>query len=94
MLPTVEQSEVFKNEYKMFSEKIATISSDQVREELNGLLIKLLREVRSIDEQHQSMLLSRQLPSTVDDTRNAISEIRKTLFSRLADVKTAESDQA
>lgn len=85
MLPTLENSEKFRNEYNDFSERINRISIDSLKSELKEQLNKLLREVRAIDAQHMDLFMKKQLPSMAVDTRNRITEIRTHIMRRLDD---------
>ena len=44
MLNTIENSEVFKKEFTMFSEKISRIQNETVKKELSSKLNELLKE--------------------------------------------------
>lgn len=85
MLPNLENSEKFKKEFDNFKTKIASISNESVRKDLNEKLIQLLREVRFIDAQHQELLMRKEIPSMVPDTRSKLSEIRKYIIKKLED---------
>jgi hypothetical protein len=83
MLNTIENSEVFKKEFRMFGEKISSIKDEQTRKELNGKLNELLREVRLIDSQHRDIFDKKTISSTVPESRSKLMEIRKYLDQRL-----------
>jgi hypothetical protein len=57
MLPTLENSEKFKTEFNSFRERIAQITNEQVKTDLNKKLTEMLREVRAIDQQHVNMFM-------------------------------------
>ena len=86
MLPTVENSERFKTEFNEFKTRIEAITNLKVKEEVGTMLTKLLREVRRIDEQHEDLLMRKQqMPGLAADTRNAITELRRSIKSKLDD---------
>ena len=82
MLPTIENSEVFKKEYRMFSEKISLIQDENTKKELSGKLIELLKEVRYIDSQHKDTF-NKNIASIVPESRTKLMELRRYLDKRL-----------
>jgi hypothetical protein len=85
MLPTLENSEKFKTEFNNFREKISQITNESVKKDLNGKLTELLREVRTIDQQHHTMFMSKELPNMIPETRSKLSEVRNYIISKLND---------
>jgi hypothetical protein len=83
MLNTIENSEVFKKEFHMFSEKISLIQNETVKKELSLKLNELLKEVRHIDGQHQDIFDKKTIPSTVPESRSKLMELRRYLDTRL-----------
>lgn len=92
MLPTIENSEKFKTEFRNFKEKIASIESESLKKDLNQKLTELLREVRTIDSQHQDLLLRKDLPSLVPETRNRLMEVRRYIIKKLEDYDRARAN--
>ena len=90
MLATLEKSERFQKEYKMFKEKIEQIDHIPVRKNLTELLGKLVMEVRSLDSQHNSVFERKYQPSMTDDSRNKIAELRKKISKTLEDWERAK----
>ena len=89
MLPTIERSEKFQNEYNNFSSRIDAITDENVKAELNLLLKNLVFEVRAIDKQHDELMTKHQLPSMVTELRTKIMDIRKRLSKRLEEYEIA-----
>lgn len=85
MLPTLENSEKFKTEFNNFKERISQITNESVKKDLNSKLTELLREVRSIDQQHVNMFMSKELPNMIPESRSKLSEVRNYIISRLTD---------
>ena len=85
MLPTLENSEKFKTEFNNFRERIAGITNEQVKTDLNKKLTELLREVRAIDQQHVNMFMSKELPNMIPETRSKLAEVRTYIINRLGD---------
>jgi hypothetical protein len=85
MLPTLENSEKFKNEFNNFRDRIAAITNDSVKADLNGKLTALLREVRAIDQQHVNMFMSKELSNMIPESRSKLAEIRTYIINRLGD---------
>jgi hypothetical protein len=83
MLTTIENSEVFKKEFRMFSEKISRIQNETVKKELSSKLNELLKEVRQIDSQHRDIFDKKTILSTVPESRTKLMELRRHLDTRL-----------
>jgi hypothetical protein len=83
MLNTIENSEVFKKEFQMFSEKISRIQNESVKKELISKLNDLLKEVRQIDSQHRDIFDKKTIPSTVPESRTKLMELRRYLDTKL-----------
>ena len=83
MLNTIENSEVFKKEFTMFSEKISLIQNETAKKELSSKLNELLKEVRHIDSQHRDIFNKHTIPSTIPESRSKLVELRRYLDTRL-----------
>lgn len=83
MLNTIENSEVFKKEFYMFSEKISRVQDETAKKELSSKLNELLKEVRQIDSQHRDIFDKQTIPSTVPESRTKLMELRRYLDTRL-----------
>jgi hypothetical protein len=86
MLNTIENSEVFKKEFYMFSERILRIQDETVKKELSSKLNELLKEVRQIDSQHRDSFDKKTVSSTVPESRTKLMELRRYLDTRLKEV--------
>jgi len=85
MLPTLENSERFKTEFNDWRSRISNITNDRIRTELNEKMTQLLREVRSVDQQHRDILMAKQLPNMIADSRTTLTEIRQSIVRQLED---------
>ena len=85
MLPTLENSEKFKTEFNNFRERIAQVTNEQVKTDLNKKLTEMLREVRAIDQQHVNMFMSKELSNMIPESRSKLAEVRTYIISRLSD---------
>jgi hypothetical protein len=83
MLNTIENSEVFKKEFRMFSDKILLIKDEQTKKELNSKLNELLKEVRLIDSRHRDIFDKKTISSNVPESRSKLMELRRYLDTRL-----------
>jgi hypothetical protein len=83
MLNSIENSEVFKKEFYMFSEKISLIQNETAKQELSSKLNELLKEVRYLDSQHMDIFDKKTIPSTVPESRTRLMELRRYLDTRL-----------
>jgi hypothetical protein len=91
MLPTLENSERFKTEFNDWKSRIDKITNERVRGELNNKMTQLLREVRAVDQQHRDVLMAKQLPNMISDSRNTLSEIRQSIARQLEDYEKVTS---
>jgi hypothetical protein len=85
MLPTLENSEKFKTEFNSFRERIAQVTNEQVKTDLNKKLTEMLREVRAIDQQHVNMFMSKELSNMIPESRSKLAEARTYIINRLSD---------
>jgi superfamily I DNA/RNA helicase len=83
MLPTIEKSEIFQKEIKEFQEKISKFQNETAKAEVTKLLNELVKEVRYIDNQHKASSGNFALPSSVQDSRTKISNIRKSITRKI-----------
>jgi ribosomal protein S17E len=81
---TLLKSERFQKEYKEFFDKINTIENEDLKNQLSGLLSKLVNEVKKLDSRHIDITSSVTRPDA-GDAKMTILELRKTLARRLAD---------
>jgi predicted nuclease with TOPRIM domain len=80
----------FQKEYKEFSEEISKISDETVKSQLNQLLIKLLGEVRFIDQQHEELNKGAKLASDmIADHRATLQSYRSQIVKRLQECKSS-----
>ena len=93
MLPTIEKSEKFKNEFNDFKSRINKISNESLKKTLNDKLTNLLREVRSIDQSHENLLNANQISPLTLESRNKIKELRIFLSSRLTEWEKSQDER-
>ena len=73
------QSEKFQQEYKQYWEKISKISDTKTKQHAEGLVKKLVAEIRAVDDQHMDMFTSKQSNTGLTESRSKITDIRKQL---------------
>ena len=83
MLPTIEKSAVFQSELKAWRDRISKIENEDHQRIINQLINDLLKEVRYIDKQHQTIGGAFNIPSTLNESRDKISNIRKTISKKI-----------
>lgn len=88
---SLEKSEKFQNEYNGYIKRINLVETIRVKAELQGLLEKLIVEVRNIDRQHQQLVDRNTLPDSVSDSKNKVIEIRKKILKLLDDYEKAKN---
>jgi len=84
MLPKIERSDRFQEEYKMFQDRINAVEDENYRAELAGLLKDLLLSVRALDDQHIEITANQRFPVMINDLRDKVSDVRKTLTKKLS----------
>ncbi len=90
MLPTIEKSEKFKNEFNDFRSRINKVTNEPLKKTLNEKLTNLLREVRMIDQSHENLLNANQISPLTLESRNNIKQIRSFLLSKLEEWEKTE----
>lgn len=91
MLPTLENSERFKTEFNDWRSRIDKISNERIKGELNNKMTQLLKEVRAVDQQHRDILMAKQLPNMISDSRTTLTEIRMSIVRQLEDYEKVTS---
>lgn len=82
----LSKSPRFLQEYEEFKTKISKVSNPEKQKELIDLLNQLVNEVRALDNKHNEISQFSKLPSSVEDVRESLKNIRKTLSSRLSSI--------
>ena len=88
---SIEKSERFQNEYKMFRDKISNISDLRIKTELEHELTKLLQAVKNLDASHRNAITKNTLPDLIDSERQQIWEIRRRIDKTIRDYDKANS---
>jgi hypothetical protein len=92
MLPTLENSERFKTEFNDWRSRINNVTNDRVKTELNEKLNQLLREVRAVDQQHKDILMAKQLPNMIADSRTTLTDLRQSITRQLEDYEKIKAN--
>jgi hypothetical protein len=92
MLPTLENSERFKTEFNDWRSRINNVTNDRVKTELNEKLNQLLREVRAVDQQHRDILMAKQLPNMIADSRTTLTDLRQSITRQLEDYEKIKAN--
>jgi hypothetical protein len=89
MLPTILKSERFQQEYKKYQSMIDELPDGALKTEMDQLLTKLVREIKSLDNGHLDMIMSRQIPVMAPDIRERITSLRRQLDRKYQDWRSA-----
>lgn len=82
------RSNRFLEEYKLWNDKISTINDTVKKQEMQTILHQLVNEIKKIDQLQTHM--NRQLVgSTVTESRQNITELRKKINTRLNELQAA-----
>jgi len=87
---SLEKSEKFQNEYNEYRKKIDALDNMRVKAELEGLLEKLIAEIRNIDRQHQLLVNRNTLADITADSKHKVVDIRRKIAKLLEDYDRAK----
>jgi len=90
MLPSVQQSERFQTELTRYTTALNQMSDGSVKTELQGLVNKLVGEVRLLDSNHSEMIMNRQLAAMSPDLKENITQTRKRIQTIVRDWEEAQ----
>jgi hypothetical protein len=90
MLPSVQQSERFQTELTRYTTALNQMSNGSVKTELQGLVNKLVGEVRLLDNNHNEMIMNRQLGAMSPDIKENITQTRKRIQTIVRDWEEAQ----
>ena len=82
----LQKSNRFQQDYQRYLDKIQRIPEGEFKQEANGLLNKLVAEVKKLDSMHIEMVITKQMPSIGSDMRQNILSIRQKLDTKLKNV--------
>jgi hypothetical protein len=85
MLQAIRKSSRFLEDYNKYQEAISKIPDGAFKEEAKTLLNRLSAEVKKLDEMHNEMVFSKQLPTIGHEMREQIVTLRKQLEIKLKD---------
>lgn len=77
-------NERFRQEYKLFENKISSITDDKLKNELTQLLQAMMKEARSIDQHHEELFKGTRLATdSVTTHRSTLTAIRQKISKKL-----------
>jgi hypothetical protein len=79
----IKKSKTFQTELARYSTFIEHMPDGPSKDDLNRLLGSLITEVKKMDEMHNEMVYTRQLPSMGQEFREKIGSIRKQLDQKI-----------
>lgn len=77
----------FLDEYKRWNEKISRIIDEDKKSEMIKLMQQLVSEVQKLDTQHDELLIKPSLNSSVGETRQSVTTIRRKIHSNLQNLE-------
>lgn len=89
MTQSIFQSARFQEDYNRYKSVIEKMSDGQFKTEVDGLLSKLVSEVKKLDGMHMEMVFTKQLPTMGSDFKENIISIRKQLENKIRDWQEA-----
>jgi len=91
MIQKIQNSERFKQDYKQFQDRISKVTNESLQKKLTELLLNLKEQIVFLDRQHEQVYVSYRIPTDVQETRNSVSQIRKSLEDKLAVWENSQS---
>ena len=82
----LQKSDRFQQDYQRYLDKLQQSPEGEFKQEANGLLNKLVAEVKKLDSMHIEMVITKQMPSIGSDMRQNILSIRQKLDTKLKNV--------
>ena len=74
----------FVEDYKKLQQRIESIQSENIKNELYVLLKELRNQVGYIDRCHEQMMISGKIYSELSEIREELSRVRKSLENKLS----------
>jgi hypothetical protein len=84
MIPKVQTSLRFKEEYSTYQKKISQVTDKKMQTELTEALLALKGQVQFLDRCHDQLFMAGKLSTEVSDIRASILKYRKILDQKLA----------
>lgn len=79
----------FLNEYKQWSSQIDKVKDEKIKKDLEDMLKKLVEMVRTIDLQHQEIVVLHRMPDSLNESKGDLISIRKKIQDKLETCKRA-----
>jgi transcriptional regulator of met regulon len=90
----LEKSNQFQTEFRQFKESIEKVTDTKTKQQLENLLNQMLNEVKELDKCHLELIYQQQLPTSVDNHRSKLFEIRKQINRLLKDWKFSKKSRS
>ena len=83
MYNKIQKSKRFAEECEKFETAINKMPDSDFKAETRNLFLRLVKEVKKMDNMYEEMVYTKQLPTMGNDFRETITSIRKELDKRL-----------
>lgn len=77
----------FLNEYKQWAGQVEKIKDEKIKKDLETMLRQLVEAVRTIDLQHQEILILHRMPDSLGESKGDLNAIRKRIHDKLETCK-------
>lgn len=91
MIPKIQNSKLFLDDYKNYQNTITEIDNENLKKELEGLLIKLKEQVTYVDRVHEQMFVTGRMSSEISDFRSEIAAIKKSLDRKITAWRSSQT---
>ena len=88
MLQPIIKNKRFQDEIKHYQSAIESMSEGTFKEDTRKILLKLINEVKKLDDMHTEMVYTKQLPSMGNEFRENIVSLRKQLDYKIKEFKS------
>lgn len=85
MLPLIQDSKPFQDEYKKFVSIIERMPAGDLKNKCTDQLKSLVREVKFLDSLHMDLTQRKEIQNSGPEIRDRISNLRKKLDKTLSD---------
>ena len=92
MIPKIQNSQRFKEDYNNFQRQINEINNDEeLKKELTDALVQLKNNVGYIDRCHDQMFINGKISSEVSELREEVARLKTLLEQKLASYQRLHS---
>lgn len=89
MVLSIEKSEVFQKELKEWSDRLSSITNENVKKDINLLITNLLKQIRLLDSCHNDLGVVNRISANSMEFKKTINELRIMINKRIKEAESA-----